>query len=169
MSKNKFNKVNSYSSDSDEMKRMLKTLGVVVLILGVFYLWFAILNGEISFGSKEKEAEIQNVEIVAGDTFTRKDETYYVMMYDFDNERQASRYSNLYNVYYQKGGSVKIYVVDLNKKFNTRFITTDSSKVNISSIDSLKVVDGTLIKVEKGKGTLKVIGEEQIKKELLDK
>lgn len=169
MSKNKFNKVNSYSSDSDEMKRMLKTLGIVVLILGVFYLWFAILNGEISFGRKEKEAEIQNVEIVAGDTFTRKDETYYVMMYDFDNERQASRYSNLYNVYYQKGGSVKIYVVDLNKKFNTRFITTDSSKVNISSIDSLKVVDGTLIKVEKGKGTLKVIGEEQIKKELLDK
>ena len=169
MSKNKVNNVKSYSSDSDEMKRMLKMLGIVALILGVFYLWFAILNGEISFGSKEKEAEIQNVEILAGETFNRADSTYYVMMYDFDDKVNAPKYSNIYSIYYANNGSDKIYVVDLSKKFNTNYLTDDNSKVNISSIENLKVVNGTLIKVEDGKGTLKVIGEEQIKKTLLTK
>jgi len=165
------NKIKSYSSDSDEMMRMLKMLGVVVLILGVFYLWFAILSGEISFGSKKKDVEIQNVEIVAGETFNREseDSTYYVLMYDFNNKNNASKYSNIYSIYYAKGGTEKIYVVDLAKKFNTKYLTDDKSKVNISSIENLKVVDGTLIKVEKGKGTFKAIGEELIKKELLTK
>lgn len=169
MSKNKVNKVKSYSSDSDEMMRMLKMIGFVVLVLGVFYLWFAIISGEISFGSKEKEVEIQNVEILAGETFNRVDETYYVMMYNFDDKENAPKYSSIYSVYYANGGSEKIYVVDLSKKFNTGYITDSNSKVNITSIENLKVVDGTLIKVENGKGTLKVIGEEQIKKTLLTK
>ena len=165
------NKTKSYSSDSDEMMRMLKMLGIVVLILGIFYLWFAIISGEISFGSKEKEAEIQNVEIVAGETFNRgdADSTYYVLMYDFDDKENASKYSNIYSIYYAKGGTEKIYVVDLAKKFSSGYLTDDVSKVNISSIENLKVVNGTLIKVEKGKGILKSIGEEQIKKELLTK
>lgn len=169
MNKNKINKVKSYSSDSDEMMRMIKMLGFVVLVLGVFYFWFAILNGEISFGSKKKDTEIQNVEILAGETFNRKDEKYYVLMYNFDNDKTSSTYSNVYSIYYQNGGSEKIYVVDLNKNFNSAYITDNNSKVNISSVDTLKVVDGTLIKVENGKGTLKIIGEEQIKKELLTK
>ena len=128
MSKNKINKVKSYSSDSDEMMRMVKMLGIVVLILGVFYFWFAILNGEISFGSKKKDVEIQNVEILAGETFSRKDEKYYVLMYDFDKENTSSIYSNIYSVYYQKGGTDKIYVVDLNKKFNSMYLTDNNSK-----------------------------------------
>ena len=169
MSKNKINKVKSYSSDSDEMMRMLKMLGIVVLVLGVFYFWFAILNGEISFGSKEKEVNIQNVEILAGETFNRKDEKYYVLMYDFNDKDNAPKYSNIYSVYYAQGGSDKIFIVDLSKKFNTSYITDSNSKVNISSIENLKVVNGTLVKVENGKGTLKVIGEEQIKKTLLTK
>ena len=163
------NKAKSYSSDSDEMIRMLKMIGFVVLVLGVFYLWFAIISGEISFGSKEKEVEIQNVEILAGETFNRVDETYYVMMYNFDDKENSPKYNSIYSVYYANGGSDKIYVVDLSKKFNTNYITDSNSKVNISSIENLKVGDGTLIKVENGKGTLKVIGEEQIKKTLLTK
>lgn len=165
------NKTKVYSSDSDEMMRMLKMLGIVVLILGVFYLWFAIISGEISFGSKKKEAEIQNVEILAGETFNKgkEDSTYYVLMYNFENENTASSYSNIYNVYYQAGGQDKIYVVDLAKNFNSKYVTDNSSNVNISSIENLKVVDGTLIKIENGKAISKAIGEEQIKNVLLTK
>ena len=165
------NKIKSYSSDSDEMMRMLKMLGIVVLILAVFYLWFAIISGEISFGSKEKEVEIQYVEILAGETFNREtdDSTYYVLMFDFNNKDSFQKYNSIYNMYYANGGTDKMYVVDLSKKFNSNYIADNSSKVNISSIDNLKVVDGTLIKVEKRKGTLKSIGEEQIKKSLFTK
>ena len=163
------NKTRSYSSDSDEMMRMLKMLGIVVLILGVFYLWFAIISGEISFGSKKKEVNIQNVEILAGSTFNRGDaeSTYYVLMYDFNDKDNANKYNNIYSIYYANGGTEKIYVVDLSKKFNSGYLTDNNSKVNVTSIENLKVVNGTLIKVEKGKGTSKAIGEEQIKKVLL--
>lgn len=165
------NKTKTYSSDSDEMMRMLKMLGTVVLILGIFYIWFAIISGEISFGSKKKDVEIQNVEILAGETFNKEkeDSTYYVLMYEFEKEETASIYSNIYSVYYQAGGQDKIYVVDLSKKFNSNYLTDNSNNVNISSIDNLKVVDGTLIKVENGKGVSKAIGEEQIKSVLLTK
>ena len=60
------------SSENDEMMRMVKILIAVVLVLGAFYLAYAIFSGEISFGKKDDEttpAEIQNIEILAGSTF----------------------------------------------------------------------------------------------------
>lgn len=161
--KDKFKKVNSYSSDSDEMMRMIKMLGVVILILGAFYLIFAIASGEISFGKKKKEVQIQNVEILAGNTFTREESSYYVLMYDFDDNSSAETYSTIYGIYKDRFNTTRLYVVDLNKKFNSKYVTDSSSDVDISSIDNLKVVDGTLIKVEEGKGVSKAIGEEEIK------
>ena len=163
--KDKVKKVNSYSSDSDEMMRMLKFLGVVVLILGTFYLIFAIASGEISFGSKKKEVEIQNVEILAGNTFTREEDSYYVLMFDFE-AKDADLYSNIYSIYERNYGTSKMYVVDLSRSFNTKYVTEDASSVNVSSIDTLKVVNGTLVKVESGAGVSKAIGVEEIKNNL---
>ena len=60
----------------------------------------------------------------------------------------------------------KMYVVDLNKKFNTPYVVEDRSLVNVSNVDSLKVVNGTLIKVSKGKGVSYNIGIEEIEKTL---
>lgn len=165
MSKNKVKKVNSYSSDSDEMMRMVKMLGIVLLILGAFYLIFAIGSGEISFGSKKKEVEIQNVEILAGNSFGRSDSSYYVLFFDFDLD-DSFKYSDIYSIYKNNYGGTPMYVVDLSKKFNSKYVVEDSSLVDISSIDSLKVVNGTLIKVEDGQGVSKAIGEDQIKRDL---
>ena len=161
--KDKYKK--SYSSDSDEMMRMIKMLGVVVLILGAFYFIFAIASGEISFGSKKKEVSIQNVEILAGNTFTRPETSYYVLMYNFD-DKDSIIYSNIYEMFSNYYGTSKLYVVDLNKKFNSKYVTDNASGVDISSIESLKVVSGTLIKIEDGKSVSKAIGEEEIKKQL---
>ena len=163
MSKNnKIKKVNSYSSDSDEVIRMLKVLGTVVVIMVAFYLIFAIVSGEISFGSKKKEVEIQNIEILAGTTFSRKEDSYYVLMYDFDDS-SAAIYSNIYNIYTSNYNANKLYVVNLEKDVNAKYLTEDPSLVNVSSIDSLKVVNGTLIKIENGVGVSKTIGVDEIK------
>lgn len=164
----KINKVNSYSSDSDEMMRMLKVLGGVVLCLVVFYLIIAIATGEISFGKKDgkKVDEIQNVEILAGTTFERADSEYYVLMYDYSLS-DATIYENLYDINSTSGGK-KIYLVDLSKKFNSSYVETEKSKINISSIENLKVVNGTLIKVVDGKGVSYHVGEAEIKKELFN-
>jgi hypothetical protein len=161
--KDKYKKVNSYSSDSDEMMRMLKMLGVVILILGAFYIIFAIASGEISFGDKKKEVKIQNVEILAGNSFSREDLSYYVLMYDF-KDNSSVIYANLYDMFVENYGTAKLYVVDLNKKFNSKYVTNDASQVNTDSIDTLKVVNGTLIKFEDGKSVARAVGEEEIKK-----
>ena len=160
--KDKYKKVNSYSSDSDEMMRMLKMLGIVILILGAFYIIFAIASGEISFGEKKKKTEIQNVEILAGNSLTREDGSYYVLMYNFEDKTSVA-YANIYEMFVNYYGTAKLYVVDLNKKFNSKYVTEDISSVNVSSIDSLKVVNGTLLKVESGVVVAKAIGEAEIK------
>ncbi|MBR1386624.1 MAG: hypothetical protein IJ568_07315 [Bacilli bacterium] len=166
--KKKVEKIKSYSSDSDEMMRMLKVLGGVVLTLVIFYLVFAIAKGEISFGKKEDKTtvEIQNIEIIAGNSFSRSEEEYYVMMYNFDNSNSI-KYANLYELYSQYSNGTKLYLVDLSKKFNDKYITENESEVNIENISSLKVVDGTLIKVSNKTGVSSFIGYENIKKELL--
>ncbi len=165
--KNKFDKVKSYSSDSDEMVRMIKILGGVILIFIIFYFVFAVINGDFSKKEEYKPAGIQNVEILAGTTFSRSDSEYYVLMYNFEGE-EASKYSALYNLYINNIGRYKIYLVDLNNALNKNYVVEDAKKVNISDIASLKVVDGTIIKVSNNIGTSYKTGLENIEKELFD-
>ena len=165
----KIEKVNRYSSDSEEAYKMIKVLAGVVVVLVVFYLVFAIATGEISFGKKEtKSVEIQNVEILAGTTFSRSDEEYYVLMYDFA-AADSIVYSNLYSMYSSYYGESKIYLVDLSKKFNSQYIAENESQVKVTDINSLKVVNGTLVKVSNGVGVSYSIGEEKIKNTLFNK
>ncbi len=166
----KKNKVKSYSSDTDEFNRMIKVLAVVVLALVAFYFVFAIARGEISFGEKEEEVQIQDVEILAGNTFSRSETEYYVMMYDFSST-DSSIYANLYEMYrnYNSVDSLRMYLVDLNKGFNTRYLAIDKKDVNITSVENLKVVNGTLIKVKEGAGVSYSIGKDEIKKTLFNK
>jgi hypothetical protein len=168
--KNKVKKVSNYSSDSEEMYRMLKVLAIVVIALVAFYFIFAISRGEISFGNKDedKEVEIQNKEILAGNIFSKSESEYYVLMYDF-SKNDSITYNNIYDLYNNYNGANKIYLVDLSRQFNSGYVVEDKSKVNVSSIDSLKVVNGTLIKVKEGKGVSYSVGIDDIKKTLFEK
>jgi hypothetical protein len=161
-------KEKNYSSDSEEMFNMLKVLGSVVVVLVVFYLVFAIARGEISFGEKEtkKEAEIQNVEIVSGMVFSKLESDYYVLMYDFKGD-DADSYENLYQTFVNNKGTHKLFLVDLSQQNNKDVVIEDKSKVDISSQEKLKVVDGTLIHVKDGKGESFTVGLKEIRKTLL--
>ena len=161
----------SYSSDSEEMIRMVKVLGIIIITFLAFYFVFAVLNGEIKFGgSKKAEPVIQNVEILAGETFNRPESSYYVMMYKFDSE-EAAKLSAFYELYVSKNSDKKLYVVDLAKKFSSNYITENQREINIKNVDSLKVLETTpiLIKVEEGKGTSYSLGIDQIEKTLFNK
>ena len=109
--KNKMSKVKSYSSDSDEMMRMIKVLGGVVGVLLIFYLVVAFFNGEFKSKEYKKVTEIQNVEIIAGNTFNRNEDEYYVLMYNFE-DTDALEYSNVYQIYENYFGSKKLFLVD---------------------------------------------------------
>ena len=155
------------TSENDEMMRMIKVLGGVVLALVAFYFIFAIYNGEISlFGNKDEKipVEIQNIEIMAGSTFNRTEEEYYVLMYDFDGD-YAEKGIAIYNLYTQKEGSIKMYVVDLGRSFNSGYVVSDKTQVNTNDVSTLKVMNPTLIKVKAGKAVSVFAGAEEIKKQ----
>ena len=143
--------------------RMVKVLGGIVLVLVAFYFVFAIYNGEIKFGDDEESvpAEIQNVEILAGSTFLRDNNEYYVLMFDF-NGNNSIYASSIYSMYSQKTGGHKMYLVDLGNMINSSYVTEKVEDVNVSSIESMKVVDVSLIKVKAGKAEFIKAGKDAI-------
>ncbi len=152
------------TGENDEIMRMIKVFAVVILALALFYFIFAIYNGEISFGKKEEEnepVEIQNIEILAGSTFNRVDSQYYVLFYDFEGN-YSSKGVALYNLYMQKEDHLKMYVVDLGNKFNIKNLAVSKEEVNVSSAETLKVMDISLIKVNNGKAEVVVSGIDEI-------
>lgn len=153
------------SGENDEIIRMIKVFAIVAVSLGLFYLVFAIYNGEISFGGDDEEekvpTEIQNIEILAGSTFNRIEDEYYVLFYDFDGDN-ASKSVVTYNLYTQKEEHLKMYVVNLGKTFNTKNLASSLEEVNVNSAAELKVMDASLIKVKNGKAQFVISGSEAL-------
>jgi len=153
--------------EQDEMIRMIKVLGIVVVAMISFYLIFSIASGEISFGGKKKqEVSIQNTIILAGNSFNRQEESYYVLMYDFKKDDSVV-YANIYDMFGYIS-SEKMYLVDLSSKFNEKYITENESEINIESNANLKIVNGTLLKIENGKAVSKAVGSKEIEKILFN-
>lgn len=154
----------SSSSDSEDVVKLLKIVGSIILILLLFYFVFAIYKGEISFSKKEKEKEevvIQNIEIPAGSTFKKEDSDYYVLFYDFEGNN-AIKCSSIRALYTQSSSGIKMYTVDLNSAFSNSYLTDDINSVNADNLSTLKVVDATLIKVSNGKGSVIAAGIEAL-------
>lgn len=149
--------------ENDEIIRMIKVFAGVVLALLAFYFVFAIYNGEISFGDDEENTpvEIQNIEILAGSTFNRMEEEYYVLMYDFEEDYAAIGVA-IYNLYTQKENTLKMYLVDLGHTFNSKYVVSERASVNVSSVDTLKVMEPTLIKIKNGKAEFVKAGIEEV-------
>lgn len=149
------------SSDSDEVVRMLKIFGGIVLVLVILYFVFAFATGEIKFGEEKKpEPEIQNVEILAGSTFNRPESEYYVLLYDFSSEYNT-KCVTLYNLFTSSNSS-KLYVVDLSNGFNKNIVVNDKKLVNVQNAENLKVMNPTMLKIENGKTTITKTGIDEV-------
>jgi hypothetical protein len=149
-------------NENDEIMRMIKVFAGVVLALLAFYFIFAIYNGEIKFGKDKTSVpvEIQNVEILAGSTFNRIEDEYYVLMYDFDGD-YATKGITIYNLCKEKN-NVKMYLVDLGNVLNAKHLVTERSSVNVDTAETLKVMEPTLLKIKSGKAEIVKAGVEEI-------
>ena len=159
-------------SEEDQMQRMIKILLIVVLFIGLVWFIFAIINGEIFHkkkGPEKEEVEIQNDIILAGSTFNRNEEEYYVLLYDFKGPNSGAC-NAIFTVYNDKD-SIKMFKVDLGDKMNSNVLVTDAGNVNYSNSAALKVFDATLIKVKDGKAIEVISGINELnayKSNLLD-
>lgn len=160
------------NENEDKVFSFVTTIAGIIIILIAAYLIVGIFfTKEIDFSKKEeKDTEstvtIDNKTITAGQIFDQKDESYYVLVYDFDSK--LTNLSTFASVYSSKEGSLPIYKVDSGNKINSEFISKDSN-VNPTSYNDLKIKSPTLIKIENKTVTSYIENEDEIKKILNEK
>ncbi|MCI8568036.1 MAG: hypothetical protein HFG48_01810 [Bacilli bacterium] len=155
---------------NNELMQGVKILVSVVILIAIIYFATAILTGEINFNKTSndnvsKDVMIQYDEIVAGQSFTRYNSSYYVLYYNF-TDNSASKYLSLRNAYIAKDKALSVYMVDLEKAFNSTILKEKDAKIidKPTNIKDLKVENPTLLKFEKGKVVQRISGKENIEK-----
>lgn len=162
--KNKKIVANTPAHYNEEVVRIVK-IGVVVLVcFAVIYIGTALIN-KYRNQESEVETEIQNLEILMGETFEKKDSEYIVLYYDFTDKV----YSNLYDMMVEKYNSVNLdvpmYKVDLSTNFSKKYMALEeeASNKNPTSLETLKVKGSTLIRIKDKKVVAYLEGKDSIK------
>lgn len=132
--------------EKNQIKKLLKIVVLLILIIGLIYIisglfitkelkWFSKSNSE------EQHSKITN-SILASEIFKQTDQEYYVYFYDFNDENEE-----ISNVVL--GLTNKVYKVDTSSALNSNYVLNDSNtgSKNAKSLEELKVVNSTLIKI----------------------
>ncbi len=139
------------STELDYMRVVKISVGVLI-VFALVLIGSKIAMGEIKFNKKteEKETVINYQEIIAGQTFNRKEDEYYVLFYNF-SDKDASYYQSLMQNYQYKTNHLSIYTVDLEKKMNS-----------VYAEESLEVSNPTLLKISNSEVSDRYAGKDSI-------
>ncbi len=147
-----------------QAKSFIIILVVIVLILALIWFIMELKAGTFSKKNTDDSANESNEtinydQILAGETFNRKDNEYYVIFTDSSKD--------FYNVYqsYMTNSDKKIYIVDLANTLNSKYIS-DESNSTAQSASELKVKDNTLIKISNKQNILYLEGYNNVINEL---
>ena len=147
----------------DSLKKFVIILLVVLGVIAIVWFFMELKNGTFSKSDTAEEQSntttIQYEEIMAGQTFNRKESEYYVIFADSDKD--------FYSVYqsYMSSSDKKIYIVDIGNSINDKYVS-DETNSNAQSSSELKVKDNTLIKISNGQNILYLEGYEAVINEL---
>lgn len=151
---------NENITEDYSLTKFIKVLTIVVLSAVLLYLVSAIfITKEINlFGKNNTTNTTQTVSnaILAKSIFNQSEESYYVYFYDF-NENNNSINTTISS----KLSGSKVYRVDTSSSFNSKYVS-DTSNKEAKTLDDLKVVKDTLIKIEGDIITMYLEGEEEI-------
>lgn len=156
---------NNSVEEKDNYFKFVTTLAIllIVFILSYFIIGF-FYTKEIDFNKdkeeNKEEVNIDNNTIMLGQLFEQKEEEYYVLIYDMEEE--DSTIKSWLSVYQGNNEKVTIYKVDSTKKFNSNYIVKKDSNKNASSLSDLKVISPTLIKISNKSITEYIEGEDSI-------
>ena len=137
-------------------------VSVIVILSAVFlYLVSAIfITKEINLFGKNNTTNTTNQTvsnaILAKSIFNQSEESYYVYFYDFKESN-----NNINTIVSSKLSESKVYRVDTSSSFNSKYVS-DTSNRNATTLENLKVVKDTLIKIEGDAITMYLEGEEEI-------
>ena len=135
--------------ETNQIKRYLMTIFVVVGVISIIYLISALfITKELDWFSKDKNDTTENTNnvtnaILASAIFKQSEEVYYVYFYDFNEESKDSEITNLV------GSSIndtKVYKVNTASAMNANYVGTSGNK-SAKTLADLKVISHTLIKI----------------------
>lgn len=145
-----------------DLKKLLIILGSILLVLLILYLIIAIfVTKDIklfnnSNNNTTTETTIQYSEILAGETFNKKSNEYYVIFTD-----STGNYYSVYKNIVDKNTDKKIYIVDVSDPLNKLYISEETNP-NAQKSSELKVKDNTLIKIIDGQNKLYIENKDEI-------
>lgn len=138
--------------EKNQIINLVKIIAIILITVTIITATATIIQKNYKLDNEE-ETSITN-EILAGQTFNRSEEEYYVAFYDFNSDESLeSTISNIENT--------KIYKVDLSNAMNKQIIGETSNKKAESS-DELKIKETTLIQIKNGKISNYIEGYENI-------
>ena len=148
--KNKKIKMAKYESeDTKTIKSLIFiVIGIVILVLGLYFLTDRKIQKD---NNKIEETVFDYNSALVGMILNRPYDEYYVLLYNGDADN-ASSYVSLYNSYSAKEDGKKIYLVDLSKNLDKKYLS-DNSNLNVSNIEDIKVNGSALLLINKGKIT----------------
>ncbi len=136
-------KIDKQVSEEDNIKNVVKLIIVILVILLVFYLLtLLILNRKTT--KVVNNASIQYTKILAGESFTQKEDEYLVFFYDMKDSK-STEYADLVSKYRDKDKHLTIYTVDLGEGLNKRYITEDDENSSALKASELRIKGATLI------------------------
>ncbi len=161
---------NSHIEDNENIiGRFIGTIFGVLLFLVVGYLLVGIFfTKTIKFGKEEKEkteVTIDNSTILIGNSLKQKEEEYIVVIYDINNSDDKT-ISNWLSLYKTNHSDATVYSVDSKNKMNSKYIVEKDSNKEAKSLEELKVIAPTVLKVNNGSITEYYEGETSVKEML---
>ena len=151
--KNKEKQKEEFPTKNKIMSFAKTVFAIIVLAIAVSIIAIA-ANDNYHFA--DKEVTISYDEIIAGQAFTRSEETYYVAFYEFNSSEDLS------STISELSSKNKVYKVNLKSAMNKDIIALKGNN-KANSAEELQIAGPTLIKIEKGKNVNYVEGFEQIK------
>ena len=134
------------NTDNDnQIYKFVKMMITLVIIFAVLYIVVGIfITKEIDFSGNEDNEVTDSVsnKILASSIFNQKEEEYYVYFYDFENMNNT-----IESTLTSKLKDAKIYRVNTKDALNQNYVTEESGNKSAKTLEDLKVVDNTLIKI----------------------
>ncbi len=137
-----------YDMNIDNDNQIYKFAKITIILLIMFVVLYIVVGVFVTkefdlFGSKDNEInDSVNNKILASSIFNQKDGEYYVYFYDFENMN-----STIESTLTSKLKDAKIYRVNTKDALNQNYVTEGSGNKSAQTLEELKVVDNTLIKI----------------------
>ena len=151
---------------NEDVMKMIKIGVIVIACFAIIYFVTAFINGEFSNKEEEQEeVQIQNEEILMGETFEKSDSEYMIMYYDFTDNNYSNLYAMLVETYKAEEDALPMYIVDLSTNFSKKYMAKEgeSSNKNPTSLSNLKISGATLIRIKDKKVINYIEGKDNIK------